>query len=99
MARQLPLRLLVFAAALLMSASVQAEVVTLVCNGDMTLDIDVGSRTVVVKDVYGSSTHRAQITQRDVLFGQNKLDRMTGLINWADGSQGKCERARGDILR
>ena len=97
---------IILAALFALVGRARAEVVTLVCSTphgySITLDVDVVNRTVC--DLASGvkppcSLERAQITERYVKFGDNTLDRSTGIIRWASGSTGACRRARGDILR
>ena len=93
----------------LFAVPARAEVVTLVCShqdGNFTFDIDIANQTVrTISTPFrprGSpDTEPARISNRYILFGPTliQIDRTTGIISWADRSQGNCRRASGDILR
>lgn len=86
----------------------RAEVVTLVCSTNYgyteTLDVDFTNQTVCDLPSFGKPPcvrSDAQITDRYIVFnGRNQitLDRTTGVVRWADGSPGTCQRAAKPLL-
>jgi hypothetical protein len=99
------LKLLVAAAISLVvaAAPARAEVVTLLCTASTayapmrTVDIDFASHTACTTfGANGCKRQSAQITDRYIVFNGGSpitIDRTTGVITWADGSQGSCQRA------
>lgn len=80
-----------------------AQVVTLICTTQSgyteTVDVDYANQTACILPSFGKppcALSRAQISERYISFNGSShpitIDRITGIVSWADGSPGTCKR-------
>jgi hypothetical protein len=95
-------------ALLALAVPARAEVATLLCSTNASyseiLDIDLANETVCELPSFAKPPcfrSQATITDRYIVFNGRDpitLDRRTGIIRWADGSTGACQRANKPLL-